>query len=403
MPDYNYNLKQVAFNPIQFKATQYTPQTEDLSITERSLERMETRKQKAIAQQSAVDIALQDIEKDLNEAESAWFVDYKNNIRNQIQKQVDAGNYGDALTLGVRLAGEVAQDTRIAGRKRAQASYKAFMDNLTKLHSEHNIGDDQYAYLKAMNTYSYEDNQNSKGQYTMGADWKPNVDIVKDLSIPELAMTAFQMVTADKGDVTKGNTWEKGNSDGSSSGGSKQTRKAYERKSATDIMASLRELIAQNSNIRTQVERAYDVAVWGYNEAKRNYEAALARDPNSEETASLYRKYKAREADIFDNGSIMDYDTYISHHVVSELQAKNLAYDWQTTSTITSSSNKAAVTTTGTTGTRLGSFNLPKLGLPDSSTIFVKGPVVGHRREVCPQDATRVASAKIDARFNTPG
>ena len=132
----NITLKTAPFQFAAFTPTQYTTQTADSSIAERSLERMETRRQKAIAQQSAVDIALQDIEKDLNEDESAWFVDYKNNIRNQIQKQVDVGNYGDALTLGVRLAGEVAQDTRIAGRKRAQASYKAFMDNLTKLHNE---------------------------------------------------------------------------------------------------------------------------------------------------------------------------------------------------------------------------------------------------------------------------
>lgn len=398
----NITLKTAPFQFAAFTPTQYTTQTADFSIAERSLERMETRRQKAIAQQSAVDIALQDIEKDLNEDESAWFVDYKNNIRNQIQKQVDVGNYGDALTLGVRLAGEVAQDTRIAGRKRAQASYKAFMDNLTKLHSENKIGDEQYAYLKAMNTYSYEDNQNSKGQYTMGADWKPQVDIVGDLSIPNLAMAAFNMVTADKRDVTKGNSWDKGNSDGSSSGGSIQTRTAYERKSATDIIASLRELIAQDSNIRKQVERAYDVAVWGYNEAKRNYEAALARDPNSKETDSLYRKYKAREADIFDNGSIMDYDSYINHHVVSELQANNLAYDWQTTSTITSSSNKAAVTTTSNTGTRPGNLKLPQLGLPYGGNPSVRGPLIGRRKEICPQDATIAASSKIDARFNKP-
>ena len=264
------------------------------------------------------------------------------------------------------------------------------------------ISDEQYAYLQAMNTYSYEDNQNSKGQYTMGADWKPQVDIVGDLSIPNLAMAAFNMVTADKRDVTKGNSWDKGNSDDSSSGGSIQTRTAYERKSATDIIASLRELIAQDSNIRKQVERAYDVAVWGYNEAKRNYEAALARDPNSKETDSLYRKYKAREADIFDNGSIMDYDSYINHHVVSELQANNLAYDWQTTSTITSSSNKAAVTTTSTTSTTPGNLKLPQLGLPDGGNPSVRGPLVCRRKEICPQDATIAASSKIDARFNKP-
>lgn len=390
-----YSLKQVAFNPIEFTASKYTPQTESLSITEKSLERMETRRLNAIKQQSAVDIALQNIEKDLNESESAWFVEYKDNIRSQIQEQVDAGNFGDALTLGVRLAGEVAQDTRIAGRKKAQASYKAYMDNLSKLHSEGHLGDEQYSYLQAMNTYSYEDKQNSQGQYVMGNDWKPTKDIVKDLSIPNLAMTAFQMVTADRGDVTKGNSWDKGNADGSSSGGSTQKRESYERKSATDIMSGLRELIAQDPNIRAQVERAYDVAVWGYNQAKQAYESALNKDPNSEETASLYLKYKAREADLFDNGSMMDYDTYINKHVVSELQANNLAYDWRTSSVITSSSNKAAVTTSGT---RPNGLKLPSLGLPGGRTT-IRGPLVGVPSKKCPVDNTRVASARIDSRF----
>ena len=136
------SIAQKQYNPATFQGVSFTPQAPDMNILARSLAQAEERHDKAIEKQTAIDIALGDIENELNAVEIPWFNQYKQNIQQQIQNELDNGNYGSAIRVAIKAAGNIKSDTALKGRIKANKDYikklEADKENLEYVVSKYN-------------------------------------------------------------------------------------------------------------------------------------------------------------------------------------------------------------------------------------------------------------------------
>ena len=121
---YTPSYQAAGFNPTVFEGSSIDFKPRDFGVLERGLANLEARMNTASEKQAGVDAALADVESKLNPAEREWFSSYKKDIKDQIQGEIDAGNFGSAIRKANKLAGQVANDSRILGRIEANAKYQ---------------------------------------------------------------------------------------------------------------------------------------------------------------------------------------------------------------------------------------------------------------------------------------
>lgn len=339
MPDIpNMSLKVASFQPATFMPSQYQYQGEDLSILERSLQQREARMAQAAESQSAVDVALGKIETQLHRdpTTDAWFNQYKQNIKDQIQTQVDAGNFGSAFRTATRLAGNVAQDTPVLGRIRANEDFKKEMETQQARRDKGEISQNTYDWWLSNNPYSYSDITDNNGNIIGGSTWAPENRPVADINWAGQAMAAFKMITPDKG--TKGRESKKGttNADGTGTQTGSSSTQSYERVSAQDIRDNIERMLSATSDGYRQAEQAYDVAVFEWNRMKEQYNSMSDDDPNK---VTLGEKIAQRNQLMMCNGSPISYKEYYARMITDDLYSQGLAYDWRT-------DNKGSTSTT---------------------------------------------------------
>lgn len=346
----NTSLKVASFQPATFTPTQYQYQGEDLSILERSLQQREARMAQAAESQSAVDIALGKIETQLHRdpTTDAWFNQYKQNIKDQIQTQVDAGNFGSAFRTATRLAGNVAQDTPVLGRIRANEDFKKEMETQQARRDKGEISQNTYDWWLSNNPYSYSDITDNNGNIIGGSTWTPENRPVADINWAGQAMAAFKMITPDKG--TKGRESKKGitNADGTGTQTGSSSTQSYERVSAQDIRDNIERMLSATPDGYRQAEQAYDVAVFEWNRMKEQYNSMSDDDPNK---VILGEKIAQRNQLMMCNGSPISYKEYYARMITDDLYSQGLAYDWRTDNRGSSSmtNNELSRTAGGTT------------------------------------------------------
>lgn len=198
------SLKQATPLQSSFTPFQYTPKPLDTTSLERSLDKIEAREKEAVTTKSGIDATLGEIEKELNNKELKWFTNYKNNIKKQIQDQIDAGNYSTAILTATQAAGNINSDTRLIGRKRANAAYQ---EKLKEVQNDKSLSALTRERWVAQNPYNYTDIYDDSGNVIGGSEWKPAWDTVGEQKIAQLQALAAQLTAA------------RGNSSQSSHGG----------------------------------------------------------------------------------------------------------------------------------------------------------------------------------------
>lgn len=329
-------LKTFDFNPTVFNPVEYKPQIADVSILERSLAQREARRNQAVQAKNAIDVALGDIESKLNPNEREWFNQYKNNINNQIQNEYDAGNFGSAFRTATSLAGNVAKDTALIGRKDANEKYNKYLEEVKALRNNNKIGTSTYRWSLANNNYDYKDIFDETTGQIIGGTQPDFVTPYDDFNFEANALTAFKMITPDKNTYGTGNKTE--NVDGTGSGS--QSKNSYEKVSANDILANMEHILANTPDGLAQVEQAYNVAKWEFEQMEKEYKQMDDNDPKK---AILEQQINQRKELLTDpvTKEFIDYRTYYARKVTDELHAKNLAYDWRVHDDFTSNDYNA--------------------------------------------------------------
>lgn len=163
------------YNPIEYK-----PQAPDISLLVNRMDKIDAERKEAIEKQTALNVALSQVE--LDESEDEWKQNYINDLNRQIDYSIDNGDYNSAINTGIRLAGKAAVDPALTGRERYNKQRTEWLDTLEKRRLSGDIDDDTYNRALAINTYNYQDIRDNNGNIVAGSKWTPEFNPVSDVS-----------------------------------------------------------------------------------------------------------------------------------------------------------------------------------------------------------------------------
>lgn len=303
MPQYKLpemSIAQTQYNPATFQGVSFTPQAPDMNILARSLAQAEERHDKSIEKQTAIDIALGDIENELNAVEIPWFNQYKQNIQQQIQNELDNGNYGSAIRVAIKAAGNIKSDTALKGRIKANKDY---IKKLESVKNNNKINSVTKQRFEAQNLYSYKDIKDDAGNIIGGTEWKPSWTPVDHYAVNEIQRLAAQM-TPEESKVTE-NT-RAGSTLGTLDGkkvsnlsdaelvlgqGSKSKYYQYQRKLEKRLRSVVEKLLKEHPEYKASLLQDYEDVKWLYMEAdKKSKDMSLSEEE---------RLYHANEANVY--------------------------------------------------------------------------------------------------------
>ena len=193
------------FAPATFQAGVFTPQKEDMSLLQRSLQTLDERKERTDQQRSAIMSALGNLK--LGPEEDKWKADYANRISKRIDAAAQFGDYSSALEEATRMAGEALSSPEVTSRVRYHEAREKWLTNLENRAARGEIDSDTLARAKYENAYNYQDTYDNNGNIIGGTDWNANFEPVKDLNLSQVMAEIKSLVTpSSKANSGKGGT-----------------------------------------------------------------------------------------------------------------------------------------------------------------------------------------------------
>ena len=191
--DNKISLGNAVFNPATFQGAVFTPQQENMSLLQHSIDKLDERKEKTDQQTAAIMSAINNVK--LDSSENNWKRDYVNRIKNKINSAAQFGDYSSALETATRLAGEAVTSPELLGRQRYYEEREKWLEELKNRNARGEIDSDTYNRAVAQNAYSYSDTYDDKGNITGGISWNPAFNPVKDLDLGQVMREIKALVT----------------------------------------------------------------------------------------------------------------------------------------------------------------------------------------------------------------
>lgn len=205
--DNKISLGNARFNPAAFQGVVFTPQQQNMSLLQHSIDKLDERKEKTDQQTAAIMEAINKVR--LDSSENKWKQDYVNRIKNEINAAAQFGDYSSALETATRLAGEAIHSPELSGRQRYYEEREKWLEELKNRHTRGEINSDTYNRAVAQNAYNYSDTYDDKGNITGGISWNPAFNPVKDLDFSKIRdeikalITPSQKTTSRKGGTSQ--------------------------------------------------------------------------------------------------------------------------------------------------------------------------------------------------------
>lgn len=347
--DRKISLGNVTFNPATFQGAVFTPQQENMSLLQHSIDKLDERKEKTDQQTATIMSAINNLK--LHQSEDKWKYDYAKRIKDKINSAAQFGDWSAAYETATRLAGEAVTSLEVLGRVRANAQYEKEDQIQQARRDRKDISQATYDWWAKRNQYSYQDKYDNNGNIIGGSIYEPSFRPVDDINWASTAMAAFKLITPFKRSISRdskssvinnttssitrnGKTYKTGEG----IGGESHSSNAEERVTKEDIVARMEELLSSTPDGYKQAEQAFDVANEEFKNLVEKYNLAVNKDPNSEEVKILGQKIDARKKLMYRNGSKIDYKEYYARMITDSLYAEGLAYDWRTSNSGGSSS-----------------------------------------------------------------
>lgn len=194
--DRKISLGNAVFNPATFQGAAFTPQQENMSLLQHSIDKLDERKEKTDQQTAAIMSAINNVK--LDSSENNWKRDYVNRIKNKINSAAQFGDYSSALETATKLAGEAITSPELLGRQRYYEERQKWLEELKNRSSRGEIDPDTYNRAVAQNAYSYSDTYDDKGNITGGISWNPAFNPIKDLNLSTVMQEIKALVTPNK-------------------------------------------------------------------------------------------------------------------------------------------------------------------------------------------------------------
>lgn len=412
--DNKISLGNARFNPAAFQGVVFTPQQQNMSLLQQSINKLDERKEKTDQQRSAIISAINNLK--LNQAEDKWKYDYADRIKSKIDSAIQFGDYSNALEVATKLAGDAVSSPEVLSRVRANEQYEKEIQLQQARRDKGDISDATYNWWLKQNPYKYQDTYDSNGNIVGGSTYEPSFRPVNDINWASEAMAAFKLITPYKTSNSRdgqtqitnntgesitrnGKTYKPGEVIGSSS----HRTTTEEKVTKEQITSRIEELLSARGDGYKQAEQAFDVAIDDFKNLVERYNEAVIKDPNSEETKNLGQKIDARRKLMYKNGSIINYEEYYARMITDSLYAKGLAYDWKTENRGGSSSyginDVSSNNNSNRTITSPNYFDGAKFNY---LTGFWEGPLI--KQEIDTNKSQQVvgrSSSNIEKRFNS--
>lgn len=404
------SLKQATLAQGNFTPIVYTPQTEDLSLLQRSLAQLEARQTSAAEQQAKFNETAAKLQTLVNPEEKQWVYDYINKQSAGFKNSIESGDYGAALRQATNAGSNLLSTPEAIGRIKAQEQYQQEVKTQQARRDKGEISQNTYDWWLSNNPYKYEDTYDSEGNVIGGTAYVASSLPVADINWAAQAQIAFKMitpykkttggtssVTSDKpGDKVGDNIVSSEYGYSASSGGTHTVEKVTKQQ----ILDNIEDLLSSTPDGYRQAEQAFDVATYETNKMVKQYEELIAKDPTSEQAKNLGQKLEARRKLMYKNGSPIDYKEYYARMVTDNAFAEGLAYDWRTNITQSSSTTSKQSGITGSRGIRTSDFSFPGATY-DYNTGLWHGPKVRQQTDTeSAQQGVGGAASGINNRFS---
>lgn len=315
MPNTDKNimsLKAVPFQFAEFKPIEYKPVEIDNNILNRSMEKIESRRNQAYQELDAFKRITAPLRDKLNAAEYAAFDAKIESQENAINSEIQNGNYGKAWILASQFGGSLVKDTYVQNaikieeqrNKRLDEIKKGKYDDLTKFRFEET------------NTYQYNDNGTYKD------NWTPITDIPLENIFQQATSTTptrqssnsnsktwnENAFTDKDGNVTKepGKNVIQSKTRSITSGGSKSIVSL----TTKDQLNSLNALLSANPQYDLAMRQNFENNLWALN----YYRNKLQNAETEEEKQSILGKINEYESNLKDENGIIPTSADTAHY-----------------------------------------------------------------------------------------
>lgn len=330
----NMSLKALKFDPVAFTPFQYEYKPNDFSILERSLAQREKRMNEASEAKGAIDVALAETELKLHENDKEWFRNYKEDINNKIQSNIDAGNFGVAFRTAKTTAGEVAKDSAILSRIEANTKYLEDEKALNERVKSGEISQDTKEWwLATQGSYENRITYDDKGVATL----KDIGPLYSDVTDSEIWAAIAKLIPAEKGSSSgQGSTT---NADGTGSGW--QSGKSYEKLSKERLQAAVLAYMSDSTN-QAKFKQKYDVEKFKAEKLQQEYDSTSNENRRKEIEVELQSSGMLGA-----NKQIVSYKEYQDNKLKNSPWGDLLSYEYVTTTSGSVEDNQATKTGNG--------------------------------------------------------
>lgn len=281
--------------PIQYSAftpIQYTPQIADSTLLAKSMAAQEARQEKANQYLLAIDTTLAEKRKLLNKADYDWMAQQANNVRAEVDKQLELGNWQSAIRVAQQSARDLTRNTELEDRIRANEIYTTERNKI------------QNGNYSSYTKRRWDDI--NKYQFNGTADWTPTFRPTTDMSVAD----ALNIAVSRTPTRSRSSSWSKTrnsttfadnngtlvknitepNEDNSNTRvaegvigtlsattSTKGGSSSVQEKSKSDIMAIFKDML-KDDNIIGALRQQYDNMIWLYDQAN-----SVLNNPNATE------------------------------------------------------------------------------------------------------------------------
>lgn len=349
------SLKTVPLQYTAFTPEEFVPQTSDPTLLTQAAKDQEQREKEANAYFAAINDTLEKKRLGLNTADYEWMKELSNNIRKDVEKQLEFGNWQSAIRLARKAANDLSKNTELADRIKANETFTIERNKI------------QSGPYNDLTKRRWDDLNRYKFNGT--ADWTPEFQPVNDVSVADIWAMAVSKARINRTSSSskrssnshnyvnaKGEILNKAIERSTNSNGTQVTSvadgvmgtysttqvtkgggRSSESKTTSDIMKIFNDLL-QDGNVRASLKQQYNNYLWLLDHAD-----AIIKDDKASDTAKKQAKEDMDRA----KNALSDKDglTYAGDEGFEAwVQAQAAQYAKDSAYTHTSTSSESSVT-----------------------------------------------------------
>lgn len=184
--DNRISLGNATFNPAVFQGAVFTPQQENMSLLQHSLDKLDERKEKTDIQKANIAEAFSKIRELLpdNEETNQYITDNQNRIMGSIESMINLGDYSAALSSARTLASTFMASPEYNARIKEHKQRNVWLESLNRSNVDNYIKEYYIDTYKDKNNFTRDENGNITGT----AGW--------EAPLPEQGQSATSIIQA---------------------------------------------------------------------------------------------------------------------------------------------------------------------------------------------------------------